>query len=1352
VVTVTTFDVFLSHNSRDKDTVERIAERLRRAGVNPWLDKWALVPGGEWQHELGAGLEASAACAVFIGPDDLGDWELQEVAFAVDRAAKQRGFRVFPVLLPGVREPFDPNRLPHFLRARTWVDFRRGYEDRRALQDLVHAIKGIPFGPEAPVLPSDDVCPYRGLEVFDAEHAEFYFGRDGEIQRLLELLKRDRFLAVLGPSGSGKSSLVRAGLLPALLKGALGGHWRASVVRPGAAPLTSLATALTPSGPVAATLDSLRADTRTLHLALVQTVGADAPEERVVLVVDQLEEVFTLCSDDEERRALFSNLIYAASAPGGPGVVVVTMRADFYQRCAPYHEFSQLVSGRQMLVSPMGRDAIRQAIEEPARRVGLEFEEGLIDTILEDAGAEPGALPLLEYALLELWERRRGTMLTLEGYREAGGVRGALAQRAEELVDGFTPAEQELARRTLLRLTQPGEGTEDTRRRAPISELAGEGVAPVLDRLVSARLLTTTSDGSEQLVDVSHEALIRAWPRLRHWIDADRAGLRLHRQLTDAAREWERLERDDGALYRGARLAEAREFLDAEEMNPREREFLAASTAFAERERAERAAQQRRARRRLLVAAGALLVGFVVAGVAAVVAFHQKRTAQHESDIALSGELAATSAQVLSVDPELGATLARESARLGRTAGTEAALRGALQSPLLATLHAGRGPALAVAFSPDGDRVATASADGTVRVWDARTNRLERVLRGHRGPVYELAFSPDGTRLASGGDHGDVWLWSLPGGHGTRLQGHLSGIESLAFGLGGTRLVSLSTDRTAILWDVASGRAIARFGGRPEKGGGSAAPQPPIPTSKGPTGATGRGIAQDPTASPEIDGVAFILGGRSLLLAGERGLQVADARDGRTGRLWTRRPAREALADARGDVAVTLDSDVQVGDRPSPDEGAARLWDTRTGKQIGYTGKGIGDVAGVGPGGRHVLLTGYQQVQPAVVWQPSARRTVRLGTSATYADGTLSPDGTMALTREPNGTASLWDARTGDRLADLDASAGATLAVALAPGGAGAAVAQGDGAVRRWATPRLLAGLTGGSAAASPDGRRIAVSIGQAGRVDVLDAATGALRTTYRTGLESIDALAFLRDGTLVAYRQYEQAAIIGAGGEVIRRVDAISADGRVSARESVDGSRITFVRGAKRRVVRVGDISTAPAAMSPDGALAAAQPDEKNWELLATGSGRRLRALAGSAGVTAMAFSPDGRRLVGTISDRGQVATWDVATGRRQLTLGGQASSVTASFSPDGRYLVTADGGQETVWDARGGRRLVDMAPALWAVMLPGDREIVSGGFDGVTAIRRCDGCGTWVQLVQRIGARHLRELTAAERARYLR
>jgi CHASE3 domain sensor protein/energy-coupling factor transporter ATP-binding protein EcfA2 len=634
------FDVFLSHNSRDRAVVERIAQRLKRAGLEPWLDKWSLTPGGEWQRELGAGLDASVACAVFVGAHDLGAWELQELAVALDRAAKQQGFRVFPVLLPGVEEPFDPNRLPHFLRARTWVDFRRGHDDRRALQDLINAAKGVPFGPDVPVVRTDDVVPYLGLRVFGEQDAQFFFGRDREVQRLREKLKSSRFVAMLGPSGSGKSSLVRAGLVPELRGDALahGEQCQVCVLRPGVAPLTALAAQLAkvlPGHAMQATLDALAQDARTLHLSVELALADRPPGERVIVVVDQLEEVFTLCRDDSERRQLFSTLLNATSAPGGRTVVIVTLRTDFYARCATYPELAQLIGSQQMLVGPMNTDGLRQAIEQPARRVGLELEEGLSETILADVAAEPGALPLLEHALLELWERRRGAMLTLEGYRQAGGVHGALAQRAEEIYNQLSPEQQQIARRALLRLTEPGEGTEDTRRRAPRRELAtaegDDNFDAVLGRLVDARLLTTGRDETgQEVVDVSHEALIRGWPRLRSWIDADRAGLLTHRRLTDSAREWDTLHREPASLYRGARLAAAREWATDhfDDLSRLERDFLTASQA---NEHNEADAARRRTRRLRGLASGLVVLTVIVAALA-VWALGQRNDAQHESN------------------------------------------------------------------------------------------------------------------------------------------------------------------------------------------------------------------------------------------------------------------------------------------------------------------------------------------------------------------------------------------------------------------------------------------------------------------------------------------------------------------------------------------------------------------------------------------------------------------------------------------------------------------------------------------------------------------------------------------------
>jgi hypothetical protein len=422
----------------------------------------------------------------------------------LDRSAKDRSFRVFLVLLSGLSEPFDSASLPAFLTTRTWVDLRKGFEDSRAFQVLINAVKGIPLGAQVPAEASDDLCPYRGLKPFDDEHARFFFGRDGEVQRLIEKLKASRFLAVLGPSGSGKSSVVRAGLVPALRRGALpdSNLWTIRVFVPGPRPLTALAAQLLrlcPQETPHKLLDQLQADQRTLDLA-VATALVDRPAaERIVWVVDQFEEVFSLCQDETERRQFLGNLLHAASLADSRSVVVLTMRADFYPKCAAYPELAARISGSHFLVSPMERAGLRQAIEEPAQLVGLEFEEGLVATILDEVERQPGALPLLEHALLELWERRRGRMLTLEAYRATGGVEGAIAQRAETIFAGFDESQQAIARRVLLRLTQPGEGTEDTRRRATLDELVTrpdevDAVEHVVQELVGARLLTMSAE------------------------------------------------------------------------------------------------------------------------------------------------------------------------------------------------------------------------------------------------------------------------------------------------------------------------------------------------------------------------------------------------------------------------------------------------------------------------------------------------------------------------------------------------------------------------------------------------------------------------------------------------------------------------------------------------------------------------------------------------------------------------------------------------------------------------------------------------------------------------------------------
>ena len=612
-------------------------------------------------------------------------------------------------------------------------------------------------GPETPIEARADICPYRGLQTFNEEHVEFFFGRNGDIQRLVEKLKATRFFAVLGPSGSGKSSVVRAGLIPRLRAGALPGSdtWTIRVLTPGSHPLTALAAHLLrlfPQDTMQKTLDQMTADPRTLHLACSLALAERPPSELVMWVIDQFEEVFTLCRDEQERKQFLDNLLYAASIPDGRSMVVLTMRADFYSRCAAYPALSALIASQQFLISPMDLDGLRQAIEEPAWRVGLEFEEGLVATILDDVANEPGALPLLEHALLELWELRRGRMMTLEAYRETGGVHGALAKRADTVYDAFSPEQQEIVRRIMLRLTAPGEGTEDTRRRATITELVtspgeAEAIENVVRAMADARLLTAGADeqSGERLVDVSHEALIRSWPRLRKWIDEDRASLRLLRRVTEAAQEWQRLNRDEGVLYRGARLAQALEWREHHEamLNELEREFLDASVTEKAREEKDkqerqqrelaqaqalaaeqkkRADDQARAAARLRRFTLAMVVVSLLAVVAAVFAWTKQREAAQQARIALSRELAAAATH--SPDAaELQVILAREAVAatysVDKTVTAEAAeiLRKSLPPEPITLRFGHTEPIKALAFSPNRNRLASAS-ENLIKVWD----------------------------------------------------------------------------------------------------------------------------------------------------------------------------------------------------------------------------------------------------------------------------------------------------------------------------------------------------------------------------------------------------------------------------------------------------------------------------------------------------------------------------------------------------------------------------------------------------------------------------------------------------------
>jgi tetratricopeptide (TPR) repeat protein len=599
------YHVFLSHNSDDKPAVAEIALGLKRENIEPWLDMWDLVPGEAWQPAIERALAESATCAVFIGSGGLGVWQNEEMRAAIDQrvAEGQEPFRVIPVLLPGTDRP-ERGKLPAFLRATTWVEFRQSLDDKEAFHRLVSGIRGEAPGASRGAAEFAGASPYRGLEVFDVEHAPFFLGREAETEWLVDALRpknigeENRFLAILGASGSGKSSLARAGLVAALKQGAIAGSggWPILIMKPGHDPIESLAVALAglPRGAALVkdardilNIKALGEDQRSLHTIARLALRDAHASSRLFVLVDQAEEVFTLGADESARRAFFELLHHAATVARGRTIVVLTVRADFYGKFGAYPGIAATMSDHQRLVGPMTEDELRRAIEQPALKAGGELEPGLAATLLHDAAGQAGALPLLQFALLELWQRREGRLMTVAAYRSIGGLQGAIKNRADSVFSQFDETRRDLCRRIFLRLTQPGEGSEDTKRRASLAELIPSGTDPlvvesVVNRLADARLITTegrlkTAGGAS--VEVAHEALIRGWGRLREWVDADRTGLRLQRQLEEAAREWEAHHRERSFLYSGTRLAAAREWAKthSDQLNDREAAFLAAS-------------------------------------------------------------------------------------------------------------------------------------------------------------------------------------------------------------------------------------------------------------------------------------------------------------------------------------------------------------------------------------------------------------------------------------------------------------------------------------------------------------------------------------------------------------------------------------------------------------------------------------------------------------------------------------------------------------------------------------------------------------------------------------------------------
>ncbi|MFF2130044.1 helix-turn-helix domain-containing protein [Streptomyces olivochromogenes] len=1124
--------------------------------------------------------------------------------------------------------------------------------------------------------------PYQGLARFETGDSARFFGRGRLATDLLDLLRRRRFAAVFGPSGSGKSSLLRAGLIPALQHTQDAGLRPAAIriLTPGERPARAHASLFTPSG---------------------TGPGAGGAGADTLVVVDQFEEVFTLCQDPAERSR-FIDLLLAARRPENRIRVLIAVRADFYGHCAEHHDLADALRDAHLLAAPMNPAELREAIVRPAAAAGLTVERALTARLVEEVADAPGGLPLLSHVLLETWRRRRGKTLTMDGYEAAGGLAGAIAKSAEDVFGHLTEDQARTARRILLRLVTPGDGTPDTRRPAGHAELrdvGGPETAHVLEALTRARLLTLDDD----TVDLAHEALLAAWPRLRSWIEQDRERLRVHRKLTDAARAWEDLGRDPGALYRGSRLTTAHEHFGPEhcaDLTELEDAFL--TTSLTAREQEEHAAT--RTTRRLRTLTASLSVLLVLAVTVSLIAWNQSRLSDQQRQnadaarkVALSRQLAAQSTALIGTDSDLASLLAIHAYRTSPTSQAVESLYVAAGAPLKHRLTRHATSVVSVAFSPDSRTLTTVDLRGSVGLWDVGSGRLRRSLPEGNDFVAS-AFSPDGRTLAmgSGGDQG-IQLWDATSGRVRRsLAERTTDTAPLEFSPDGRTLAMGSLDHGVDLWNTETGRLRRSL----------------------------------PHHAAQLVSLAFSPDGQTLATGSiDRGVKLWNTDTGRLRRSLPRQAtgAVDAMAfSPDGDTLAT-----GVGGH------GVELWNTATGRLRGGL---LGDTSRVdslafSPNGRTLATAG--QDRSVGLWDVGSGRLHRslAGHATAVISLAFSADGLSLATGGEDGTVRLWDVAADQSQRVLSGNLERADAMAFSPDGRMLATrAVADQGVRLWdaATGHVRGRLARHSGdvdalAFGPDGRTLATGSVDRG-VELWNTATGHIQGTLSGFTGSVGSLAFSPDGRTLATGSTARGVELWntATGHIRRRFPGFNGDVNAMA-FSPDGR--TLATGGADRTVRLWDLLSGrlfkslaghtaavdSVVFSPDGHTLATGGADHAVRLWDAASGHIRASLTGYTGeASTLAFSPDGRTLAAG-GDNHTLRLWDTATGGTLATLSGHTNTVLAvMFSPDGRTLTTASPDQSIrAWDvtpspAAAIRKICraigrDLTPQEHSVYLPG-------------------------------------------------
>jgi WD40 repeat protein/serine/threonine protein kinase/two-component SAPR family response regulator len=1255
--------------------------------------------------------------------------------------------------IPGARvlRPELPPAVDEVIQQATAKDPQDRYAD---VLELAAALQGAVADTPQPVLAPVDAAafqnPYKGLRSFQEADAADFFGRNALVERLLSRIREDgagsRFLALVGPSGSGKSSTIGAGLLPLLRSGAITGsdNWFIAQMVPGRHPLDELEIALLriavsqPSG----LMEQLRRDER----GLLRAASLALPDEgsEFLLIIDQFEEIFTLATDTNESIKLLQLLVAAVTDPRSQVRVLISLRADFYDRPLTHIEFGRLVRARTEVVVPMDAEEMSQAINEPAVRAGAQLEPELMTKMVADVGDQPGALPLLQYALTELFERRDGQRLTLAAYHEMGGVLGALGRRAEEIYQSLDKVEQDMTRQLFLRLVALGEGVEDTRRRVLRSEL--EALQPaaetdiddspftspldsVLNTFGRNRLLTFDRDPTTRgpTVEVAHEALLREWERLRGWLDESRNDIRQERVVSRAAEEWEQHNRDESFLLHGARLEQFEKWRATSTLiqTPLVQGYISQSLLQRDKDQqveAKRKAREVQLERRSKLFLRGLVAVFALATLVSVgllfIAIGERQSALASAAEAQNVALISGSqAALANHDTDTALALAWQAVALNPgSAIAQAQLSEAAYAPGTVRMLTGHEDIInRIVISPDGRTVFGGASDGTVILWDIETGQIlwrgqaytpeETEEQAYKLEVNAGAFSPDGQVVAASFDD-RIMFWDTTDGQLIRQIESAALDQKIVISPTGDQFATIGKEKKGhlVFWDFASGEAIREF----DRGS-------------------------------EIEDIEYAAEGSLILIASTTGvLTLLDAQTGQV--IYEVEADLGTSAGALFSVALSPD-----GTRVAADFSTAGvlIWHLETGDLLqDFRYEGGAFVVAFHPVDG-TILTGGQGVLQTINSQTGEVLRANTSQSGAIFHLAITPDGKRAVTTALDGVVRVWDLQAGQVIRRYPVPKANLFEVALSPDARTLLVGKVDGTVtlfdvesgeeiRRLVDDQPIMAVT-----FSPDGRKALIGAGyrlaqkvESGHIILWDVETGEEIRRFEGHPYAVFDVEFSPDGSLAVSAGNGAMAIlwdVEAGKELHRFEDYwennIYADKSFwDVKFSPDGSKI-FASHASGPII-VWDVE----------------------------SGEEIQQLVGHNGGTSIVFSNDGQRLVSGGADS-QVILWDVQTGNMLRRFSNHAGGVgQVRFSPDETLLLGGGAdGTGSLWRVETGEaiRRYGGGYVFSPNFSPDGRHAVVGFRDGTVELWRIDSTIdellTWTR-----NNRYIPELTCEQRELY--